>query len=418
MSVAFNYAWRTLLRSSSRTLVSILGLALGGMVALVALAWIRGESNMIAESTAMSGQGYLQVLPKGWKETRDGRLRIAHFEPIQQVVESEPGVTVVAPQVETQSLLGMGIRVSAVSLLGVDAEVEPKIRRAARGITGGRYLERGDDQVVVVGAELARRLDVELGDELVVSAVTPAGDMNSALLMIVGILSSGSREMDAGLAHVPLQTAIRLGAREGVSRLSMLVQDESQLEEVRARLQRRIDSLPPDVAQGAQVLTWTEVNPAMVAAEKSDAAFSNAIIAVVTLLIILGVTSAQLTGVLQRGRELSVLLALGMRRRRLWRLIFTEAVLMGLAGGVLSLLLAAAPLWYLSQVGVDLRAFAGEDGMTMGNIMMNPVMKADVGLWLLAFGLGLSLVASLLGAIYPALWSLRIDPASVLRSRN
>ncbi len=416
MNVSINYALASLFRSRMRTVVSLLGLGIGGMIALLSMAWMRGESHMIATSTAMSGQGYLQVVPQGWNEKRDSRLRIHNERPVMEQLRSEPRITTVAPQVEVEALLGMGTKIQGVGLLGVDPVEERSIRRVIQGVEKGRYLESTDKNSIVLGAELAARLGVDLSDELVVTAVKPDGDMNSALLVVVGIIKSGSRSMDATIAHVPLETAIGLSGRVGVSRLAMLVTDPLDLESIRAAVVKTIQDRTPE--NTPEVLTWTEVNPALVAGQKSDEAFSDAMVFVVSLLVILGITSAQLTGVLQRGREFSVLLAIGMRRSTLWRLVFTEAGLLGLGGGVLSLILGAAPLWYLSQVGIDMSAMTGDEGMAMGGILMDPVMRADAGPWVFLFAFALSLFAALLGAVYPVLWSLRLDPASVLRSRN
>lgn len=420
MNVSMSYALHTLWRNRTRTLVSLLGLGIGGMIALLTMAWMRGESKMIASSTALSGQGYLQVVNSDWHETRDNRLRITHYQPLVEKLRARPEVTVVAPQVELESLLGMGTKVQGVSLLGVEPEPETKIRRLIRGLDQGRYLQEGDDNAVVLGQELASRLDVELGDELVVTAVKPNGDMNSALLVVVGLIRSGSKSMDATIAHVPLDKAIELSGRQGVNRLSLLVSDPLRLEQIREPLRQVVKSTFAEHSSdpAPDVLTWTEVNPALVAGEQSDKAFSDMMVFVVSLLIILGITSAQLTGVLQRGREFSVLLALGMKRPTLWRLVFTEAGLLGLGGGLLSLALGAWPLWYLSQVGVDWSQMVGEEGMAMGGVLMDPIMKADAGLWVLVFAFSLSLFASMLGAVYPVIWSLKLDPASTLRSRN
>ncbi len=416
MNVSLNYALASLWRTRTRTIVSLLGLGLGGMIALLTLAWMRGESHMIATSTAMSGQGYLQVVPHQWNETRDRRLRVAAYDGVAQALRARPEVTTVAPQVELEALLGMGTKIQGVGLLGVVPSEETKIRRLLSGVESGRYLDDGDKNAIVLGSELAARLEVELGDELVVTAVKPDGDMNSALLVVLGIIHSGSKTMDATIAHVPLATAIELSGRPGVSRLALLVEDPLKLEVTRAPLralvQERIPKSSPDV------LTWTEVNPALVAGQKSDEAFGDLMVFVVSLLVILGITSAQLTGVLQRGREFSVLLALGMRRTTLWRLVFTEAGILGIGGGVLSLLLGAGPLWYLSQVGIDITKMMGNEGMAMGGILMDPIMRADAGPWVLIFAFSLSLFAALLGAVYPVIWSLRLDPASTLRSRN
>lgn len=416
MKLSTRYAIHSLLRSTTRTLVSLVGIAIGVAIGVVATAWIRGEDGMMVTSTAESGQGHLQITPHGWQATRDNRLRIsADVDLLRRVAAKMPGIDVAAPQVETQALLGMGTRVQSVSLLGVDPIEERKIRRTIRSVTAGRYLQAGDEQSIVIGAELARRLDVEVGDELVVTSVGPGGDMNSALLSVLGLVESGSKELDSTVAHVLFSEAIKLSGRPGASRVALLLNDADAMEDVQQSLSAELETAG---VAGVETLNWMQVNPALVAAMASDAAFSKTIVFVVILLVILGVTSAQLTGVLQRGREFSVLLALGMKRRILYRLIFSEAFFLGLAGGALALLLAAWPLYYLSQVGLDLSKMMGEDGMTMGGTLMDPVMKADMGFWVLWTTFGLAFSSSLIGAIYPALYSRRLDAASVLRSRN
>lgn len=416
MKTSTRYALHSLIRSTTRTLVSLIGVGIGVAIGVVATAWIRGEDGMMVNSTAESGQGHLQYVPATWEETRDTRLRLpAATGKLTSLALKVPGVKVAAPQLEVEGLLGMGTRVQSVSLLGIDPIEERKIRRTVRGVTAGRYLKAGDEQSIVIGGELARRLDVEVGDELVVTSVGPGGDMNSALLSVLGLVESGSKELDSTVAHVLFSEAEKLSGRKGASRVAMLIENLDEMGAVQAGLAGELKSAG---IVGVDTLNWKQVNPGLVAAMESDAAFSQAIIVVVILLVILGVTSAQLTGVLQRGREFSVLLALGMKRSTLYRMIFTEALFLGLGGAVLAFLLSAWPLYYLSVVGVDLSQMMGEEGMVMGGTLMDPIMRADAGFWILWTTFGLALGSSIVGAVYPALYSRRLDPASVLRSRN
>lgn len=416
MKTSTRYALHSLLRSTTRSLVSLIGVGVGVAIGVVATAWIRGEDGMMVNSTAESGQGHLQFVPAGFEETRDTRLRLPeNTQQLTSLALKAPGVKVAAPQLEVEGLLGMGTRVQSVSLLGIDPVEERKIRRTVRGVTAGRYLQAGDEQSIVIGGELARRLNVEVGDELVVTSVGPGGNMNSALLTVLGLVVSGSKELDSTVAHVLFSEAEKLSGRKGASRVAMLLSDLDEMDAVQARLKSEVGS---SGLKAVDTLNWKQVNPGLVAAMESDAAFSQGIIVVVILLVILGVTSAQLTGVLQRGREFSVLLALGMKRRTLYRLIFSEAFFLGLGGAVLALLLSVWPLYYLSVVGIDFSKMMGEEGMVMGGTLMDPVMRADAGPWILWTTFALALGASLIGAIYPALYSRRLDPASVLRSRN
>ena len=73
------------------------------------------------------------------------------------------------------------------------------------------------------------------------------------------------------------------------------------------------------------------------------------------------------------------------------------------------------PIYYLATTGVDIRAFMGDGDIAMNGVLMEPVMYADMGLWLLPYAAGLSVAATLLASIYPAWFAVRIEPAAHFR---
>jgi ABC-type lipoprotein release transport system permease subunit len=388
------------------------GIAVGCAIGIISTAWMRGETDMFLNAAANSGAGHLQLVPKGWGESRDDRLRITdNWQELLEEMRRRPEVAIAGAHAKADVLLGMGTRVQGGQLLGVDPSFEPKLVRYIKGISSGRYLQEGDHASVVIGAELARRLDSEVGDELVVSSVSPSGDINSALLVIEGIISTGSRSMDATILHAPLAQVMDLSGRAGISNITINVHEKSRIEELR-------DAFQKQVGDRAEALTWKEVAPELEQGRKGDEAFSNALIFVIVVLVLLGVTSAQLTSVLQRGREFSVLTAIGMSHRQLVRLVLVESVCMGVAGSLLGLMLAFPAVYYLGTVGVNFAELVGEDGMTMSGLLMEPVIRADLNWWIVPYGLFLGIVATLGAAIYPAWFTRRIDPVEALRGRG
>jgi ABC-type antimicrobial peptide transport system permease subunit len=136
----------------------------------------------------------------------------------------------------------------------------------------------------------------------------------------------------------------------------------------------------------------------------------------VLFVVLLGVASAQLTGVLERRKEFAVLAALGMRGFQLVRVVVTEGVLLGTAGGLAALAWAAPILRGWARDGVDLSAMMpGGEGIAFGGVLIDPIYYPAFGAWLLPAALGLSLVATILASLYPAFFAARTDPASALR---
>lgn len=134
-------------------------------------------------------------------------------------------------------------------------------------------------------------------------------------------------------------------------------------------------------------------------------------------MVVLGVTSAQLTAMLERRREFAVLMALGMKGGQLLRLVLLEAGLLGLMGAVVGLGLAAYPVYYTATSGIDFSSLMKGDIAIFG-VFFDPVIYADMGAWMVFYALALSCFSTLVAALYPAFSVLRTDPGSALSLRE
>ncbi|MGE0786732.1 MAG: ABC transporter permease [Sandaracinaceae bacterium] len=407
--VSARYAGRSLLRSVRRTALSVAGIAFGVGVALFGLAWIRGEGDMMVRAAAGSGVGHMRVAPRGYLQTRDDDDRLPDGEALLERVRAIDGVEVATPHARMGALLGLGTNSVRAEILGVDARTEPRTLRFVRHLAEGRYLEPDERGAIVLGRTLVERLDAQLGDELVLMAVDERGEMQSQLVTLVGIATSGSRQIDAGIAQVSLADLAALSGRPGVAEITVIASDIRSIDRVRAAVARAVGG-------SADVLTWQEVAPALVAGVATDAAFMNVAAIIVFVVVLLGVASAQLTAVLERRKEIAVLAALGMGTGSLVRVVLTEGILLGVVGALAALAWAAPLIAYLSGAGVDLRAMFGEEqNMAVGGVLLDPVFYPANGAWIVPTALVLSILATTVASLYPAVFAARTDPASALR---
>lgn len=408
-SSATRYAARSLRRNGRRTALSIGGLAFGVGIGLIALSWIGGQDAMSINALAGGGLGHLRVAPVGWNERRDDALRLTDGAAVLAQVRAMEGVAVATPRARVGGLLGLGTRSSHVTLTGVDAETEQRALRFVSEIAEGRYLRPGEEGSIVIGHTIQERLRAELDDELVITAVDDEGEMQSALFVVVGIVSTGSRTIDASIAHVALADVERLSGREGPAEITILVDDVATIDATQRAIAARLPS-------GDEALTWLQVSPEFRSRIQTGRAFTNFAITIVLLVVLLGVASAQLTGVLERRKEFAVLAALGMRGASLVRVVVTEGFLLGV-GGALGALAWAGPITHRwATEGVDIGAIMrSRDGLAFGGVLIDPIYYPAFGVWVVPTALVLSLIATILASLYPAWFASRTDPASALR---
>jgi ABC-type lipoprotein release transport system permease subunit len=407
---SFRYAWRSLLRNGRRTFLSVLGLGFGVGIGLVALSWVGGIDRMSLDAVARAGVGHLRVEPAGWIERRDEALRLAGGDELLTAIRASDGVALAAPRAHVSALLGLGNRSAHVALTGVDPDVEPRATRFVGEVAEGRYLTAGDRGAVVLGGAIVDRLRAELGDELVVSVVDEDGEIESALLTIVGIVRSGSRAIDRGIAHVTLAEVASLSGRAGLGEIAILLEDPSTLDARRSELSALASG-------GDDVLSWLDVADGLRMKIESGDVMTRIVIGLILLIVLLGVASAQLTAVLERRKELAMLAALGMPVRSIVRVVMTEGALLGLGGALLALTWTAPILHSWATDGIDLFAMIPQsgDGLAFSGVLIDRYYYPSYGLWVVPTALSLSLIATVLASLHPAWFAARTDPAVSLR---
>jgi ABC-type lipoprotein release transport system permease subunit len=407
MGTAWTYAFRSLRRNVRRTVLSVVGIGVGCALALFMESLNRGRDELFARMGAYAGAGHVRIVPAGWRERRDPRLRLANWQADVDGVREISGVTALTVRARAQSLLAMGTHVVPVEIVGVDPHTEPSTYRFVQTIANGRYLQTTDTGAVVIGQAIADRLVAEVDDELLATAVGKSGDIESMLLRIVGIVRTGSDELDATICQVVLADVERLTGLSGIGEVTLILDDWERVDAVKA-------ALSEVVGDGDEVLTWGEISPEFKGHLEQDSAVSRLVSGIILLIVMLGVASAQLAAVLERRREFAVLSALGMHSRTIVAVLLQEALAIGLASAALGLALGMPFVWRLAKSGIDLSRYMGTTYSFQG-VIIEPVIYGDIGSWTAWYAFTVAVVVTVVASLYPAWFAARTDPADALR---
>ena len=405
--ISAKYAFRSLFRHTRRTILSVVGVGVGCGIAIMAASWIGGEEELMLRAASESGAGHVRIAPKGWVDQRENSLRLEDWQDAMAQVMTLPGVRAVATRARISGLLAFGNRMSGVEIVGVLPEGEKQSNRVVwKSTIEGRYLQSDDTGKTVIGKALAKRLDVELDDDLLVT-VAGREDIESAMLRVVGILATGSTDLDTGFCQVTLSDLEQLTSYDGPGEIAIILKDHKLIESTRETLAEKLGGKN-------DVLTWKEVSLEMAANIDGDKAFTNILVAIIIVVVALGITSAQLTAVLERRHEFAILSALGMKSRQLVGLIMLEAVAVGLGGAVVAMLFGGGIAYRLANVGYNMAKYL-EGDLAMGDVLLDPIMYGEFGPWIIWYSLGISLVATLTASLYPAWFVTKTNPANALR---
>jgi putative ABC transport system permease protein len=329
---------------------------------------------------------------------------------LRRTVEALPDVEGTKVLVLGQGLARSGSGAVGVAVMGVESSVEARTSPLARRIVAGRFLEDGDDAVVVIGSALAKRLDLAPGKKLVLATNDASGGLVEALFRVRGVFRTGADEIDGYLVQAPLGAVRRLygfGPDEA-TRVGVVLRDPDAVGEALAAIRARIPS--PEVA----VLPWQKVLPELAAFIRLDRTSDTTLQGLLLFLVLFTIFNTVLMSVLERTREFAMLLAVGTSPGWLEGQVLLESAFLGLLGTGLGIALGAAVGGWFQVYGLDISRFYAE-GVTISGLALASRIHAKVTLHLVLSVGAIVFAATVLLGIFPMRRAARVPIADVLR---
>jgi len=166
------------------------------------------------------------------------------------------------------------------------------------------------------------------------------------------------------------------------------------------------------LAQEVNVKSWSDIAPEI---ELIDSQFSSSMrimIIVILLALGFGIVNTMLMAILERTRELGMLMSIGMNRAKVFLMIMLETIMLTFIGAPLGILLAWLTIILTGKTGIDLSGFeAGASEFGMSTLVF-PSLPANYYLEVAI----LVIIAGILASIYPALRAIRLKPAEAVRA--
>ena len=396
-------AWRFLREGRMQTLLIIVGVAAGVAVVAYISALIEGlQANTLAKTLGAQAHISLRapedmVAPAARLEAgtamlsdtqpRAQRLRsVANWQALLPVLQATPGVAAVSPMVSGSGLALRGEAALAIALMGVELERYDRIVNLRSKVVAGRAsLQPGE---AIIGRELAADLGLRVGDRL-----TLRTGLVSDSARVTALVDLGVKDLNRRTVIVPLRAAQNLqGLPGGATHLDLTVTDVWAAQALAESLRRQ---------HPLRVESWQESNAQLVSALNAQSVSTTIIRAVVLVVVVLGIASVLVVSVVQKGREIGILRAMGATRGQMQRIFLLQGAVVGALGSLLGIALAVALVWAFTTF------VRGSDGLPLFAITV-PVPTA----------LRVALIATLCGvlaAVAPARRAAAMDPAQAIR---
>ncbi len=402
------FAWRNLWRNKRRTLLAISSVFSAVVLTLFLASLNYGQDDDIIRNSVSLSLGYLQIQGKGYWNERSFDESFEASDSLLARVRRRPLITHINPRIESVALISHGTETRLSPVLGIDPEMEDGMTRLRSRIVGGRYLT-DTSPGVMMSEGLAERLQVTIGDSVVLLSQGYQGATAAGQFPIEGILHFPIPKMNDALVYLALSNAqVFFNAPGRLTSIALMTRNAQHTASIQSDLAATID---PSLV----VMTWQQMSPEIVQSVQLNDAGGLLMLAIFYIVIAFGVFGTVMMMAMERTREFGLLISLGMKRQRLFLVTALEAVFVSMVGAIAGLVVAMPVVIYFHFHPIPLWGELAQAYYAYG---LEARMSVNADPSLFYSQVLIVLVIAIVASLYPLLLIRKIRPVAALQGRG
>jgi ABC-type lipoprotein release transport system permease subunit len=402
-SGAFTLAWRNLWRNHRRTLIMLTAISIGVWSMIFMTALMRGMVDGMIKDGIQNLPGHVQVHNVNYLDDPSVVNSFAMPNEKFQAVLNVPEISSWSMRVKVPAVVASERDSRGVTLLGVDAEKERAFGFNEKDIIAGEFLSAATHKGIIIGQQLADKLETRLGKRIVIMSQDPENNLAERGFVITGIYQSSVPGFEERYVYADRSyVQALLNIPNQISEIAILGYDYRDIAGL-------TDYIKTHTADGLQTQSWLELDTYLASMLNVMDGFALVWIIVIFLALSFGLINTLMMAVFERIREIGLMQALGMRASSVLLILLLESLLLLVLGLVVGNLASIFTLALIKE-GIDISAVA--EGMAMfgaSAVLYPKFMLAD-----LLLANGVVIVLGLLTCLYPAWRASRYDPIVAL----
>lgn len=405
MKTLLKIAWRNVWRNPKRSLVMIAAILLGLWAGIFVSALSFGMLKQRFIISIEQEISHMQIHHPDFLKDRDVKYGIREWEKLTKALGSDEEIKNYSGRTLVNGMLATASLTRGVNIIGIDPVAENNTTGLSNIVLNGSYFTGESRNQVLVGRKLAEKTKLQERSRLVLTFQNADGELVSASFRVAGIYQSANTMNDERNVYV-LQSDLNgyLSNETIINELAVVGSDFEKISEAADRYKQQFPEL--------SIRIWSEISPELSYMQEMVQTMLLIILAIILFALAFGLVNTMLMSVFERVRELGMLMAVGLNRRKVFGMIMFETTYLTLLGAAGGMLLGYLTMKLTGRMGIDLAKVGGDSLHDFGfPSLVYPHLDASFFMMLTL----LVVITAFLTSIYPALKALRLKPAEAVR---
>ncbi|MFH2143983.1 MAG: FtsX-like permease family protein [Bacteroidota bacterium] len=401
-------AWRNVWRNKLRSLVVILAVVMGMFGGTFTMGLMDGAMKSRVEEAINNESSHIQVHTPEFMENKELVFTIDETNDVINFLEKMPEVEASSDRFKIFTSLRTAHGNTGVAIVSVDPDKESSLTAISKKLIEGEYFNDKKKEQIIISKKTADKLQVRIGSKIAVDFVKLDSVPTASSFKVVGIFKTSNSMFDEMTAFIRNKDMINIvGFPENKSHeIAVRLKNNDDLNLV----QQKISDQFPDL----DIKTWIELQPEIGMLVEMGGFMLFVIMLIILLALSFGIINTMLMAIMERTKELGMLMAVGMSRGRIFRMIMLETIFLSLTGALIGMFVGGIFIEYLGKYGLDLSQYA--EGFEQ--IGYSSIIYPSLSLAKYFFVLIMVIAIAMFSSLYPARKALKLKPVEALKTDN
>ena len=397
-------AWRNVWRHKTRSSVIIISVVFGIWAGLFIQSFMNGITEERVRTAIETEISHIQIHHPEFKKDYDAKFIIDSAAAVLETIKHIRQIKAATGRVIAKGMIATASGSAGIKINGVDVVEEDSTAHLSKNITEGSYFSAGSKNEMIIGQKLLQKLKLKLHSKVVITLLDKDNNIISGAFRIQGIFKTQNTPFDEGNIFVKREAlAFLLNIDDGIHEIAILLYSNASLDSVCRRIKINYPAVKTE--------TWNEISPEIDMIVSTAQQSMLIYMSIVMLALAFGIINTMLMAVLERTREIGMLMALGLNKSRVFIMILLETFFLVFTGTPIGMLLGVLTTAYFGKHGIDMSVYKDVyASFGYSEIIYTKLNAQDFYTVIL-----LVLATSFISALFPARKALSLNPSEAIR---